>query len=475
MSLPDASGHSSAASPSASSPTSAARAFRPPAPVPPEAPRRTVGFVLAAARNPLEIWSRRAFREPVSRADWLGVPTFTINDPAFIRHCLVDNTRNYAMQPLRQRLLRPILRDGLLTAEGELWRRTRRAMAPVFTPRNILGFAPVMRARTDGFAERLAAQDGETVDLSFQMTLLTYDILQATLFSDDIAGEPQAFARSMERTIAQMGRLDPLDILNAPAFLPRLGRLTARGAQEHLRRVIRATAEKRRALLAADPERAPNDFLTLLLGTDGLSEAEIEDNIVTFIGAGHETTARALGWTLYLLSQAPEERAAVEAEVDALLPELPDPAAWLDRLPRTRAALEEAMRLYPPAPSLNRTAIAADSFGDTGIPAGSTVLFLPWILHRHETLWDAPDEFRPARFLPENRGRIDRFQYLPFGAGPRVCIGASFALQEGVIALAGLVRRLRFHHAGARAPYPVQRITIQPRGGLPMRVERRLR
>ncbi|GGD03769.1 cytochrome P450 [Aureimonas glaciei] len=448
--------------------------FRAPAPTPPPEQLKLFKFIYTAARNPLQIWSERAYREPFLRADWLKVPTIIVNDPSAIRYLLVDNAQNYAMQPLRQRLLRPVMRDGLLTAEGELWRRTRRALAPVFTPRNIEGFAPVMQRRAARFAETLTALPGGRADIAYQMTLLTYDVLQATLFTDDIASEPEEFARSMERFMGRMGRVDPLDLLDAPAFLPRLTRIMAGRSQAYFRQLIGATIDRRMALVTSDPDAAPRDFLTLLLEAEGLSRAEVEDNIITFIGAGHETTARALGWTLYLLSQAPEERAKVEAELDALLPGLgDDPATWLDRLVHTRAVFEEAMRLYPPAPSLNRTALRDDRFGDLAIPAGASVLVMPWLVHRHEGLWKDPACFVPARFMPENRGTIDRYQYLPFGVGPRVCIGQSFAMQEGVILLAELMRHLRFDFVGARPPFPMQKITVQPDRGFPMRVTRR--
>ncbi len=308
------------------------------------------------------------------------------------------------------------------------------------------------------------------------MTLLAYDILQTTLFSGGffIAGEPAAFAASVAKFLRTMGHADPLDILDAPAFLPRPTRLLARAAHAgYLRQLIADTIERRRALLRRDASAAPADLLTLLLKTGGLSPTEIEDNVITFIGAGHETTARALGWTLYLLSQAPEEREKVEAELDAELAVPGDPANWPDRLVYTRAVFEEAMRLYPPAPSLNRTALADDRVGDVAIPKGASVLVLPWIVHRHEKLWVKPRAFMPSRFLPENREKLDRYQYLPFGIGPRVCIGQSFAMQEGIIALAALMQRLRFDYVGTGPPFPVQKITVQPRGRLPMRVTAR--
>ncbi|MEN3793387.1 cytochrome P450 [Fulvimarina sp. MAC3] len=447
--------------------------FRAPAPVPHSEPLGFFGFLKTASRNPIEIWGTRAFKEPFIEGKWLGVPNIVVNDPKAVRHLLVENAKNYVMQPLRQRLLRPLLRDGLLTAEGQLWRRTRKAIAPIFTPRHIAGFTEPMATRSRNARDRLAGMAGQTVDVSHETTLLTFDILQATLFSDDIASEPGEFAQSTSNFLGSMGRVDPLDLLGAPEFLPRIRRLRGRKSMLYFRQLIGDTIEKRKAQLARDPDGAPEDLLTLLLKAEGLSRDEIEDNIITFIGAGHETTARSLAWTLYLLSQAPEERKKVEDEIDNIVPTLDHPSQYLDSLPRTRAVFEESMRLYPPAPSLNRTALQPDQVGDLKIPAGSTVLVMPWLIHRHEMLWDRPDHFIPDRFMPENRESIDRYQYLPFGVGPRVCIGASFALQEAVIALAILMQSLRFDYAGSKQPSVVQRITVQPENGLPMRVSRR--
>ena len=454
-------------------PAAPVRPFRAPAPVPNATPLGFFGFLTTASRNPIEIWGTRAFKEPYIVGKWLGVPNIVINDPAGVRHCLVENAKNYVMQPLRQRILRPLLRDGLLTAEGALWRRTRKAIAPVFTPRHTAGFSETMQDRSERFADGLAARAGGMVDGSHEMTLLTFDILQATLFTDDIADDGETFARSPRDFLGSMGRVDPLDLLGAPAFLPRLRRMRGRKSMDYFRGLIARTITRRREQIARDPDGAPNDLLTLLVKTDGLSASEIEDNIITFIGAGHETTARSLAWTLYLLSQAPAERAAVEAELDTILPTLSHPSEWLERLPYTRAVFEESLRLYPPAPSLNRTALAPDRVGDVAIPAGATVLVMPWLIHRHEMLWDRPDHFIPSRFLPGNREALERYQYLPFGVGPRVCIGASFALMEGVIALACLLRGLRFDYEEAAPPEVVQRITVQPDGGLPLRVSRR--
>ncbi|MBO6718024.1 MAG: cytochrome P450 [Rhizobiaceae bacterium] len=450
--------------------------FEPPAPQPRQKPPTLIQMLGVVYRNPLELWGEPSYNQPwISIRTGVGGPLVIANDPGLVRRVLVENAGNYRMARVRQKILRPILRDGLLTAEGEVWKRSRKAMAPVFTPRHIHTFAKPMLQRSVAFAERYASAD-EPFDIARDMTMLTYDILAETLFSNQIAGEPGSFAHHIDRLFETMARVDPLDILAAPDWLPRITRLRGRKVMRFFRGIVSDTISMREELIRRDPKAAPTDFLTLLLraeGPDGLKRAEIEDNIITFIGAGHETTARALGWTLYCLAEAPWEREPIEAEIDRVVASEPDPVKWLDLMPLTRAAFEEAMRLYPPAPSINREAIEADSYQSLEIVKGAQILIMPWTIHRHRKLWDRPNAFMPERFHPANRDRIDRFQYLPFGAGPRVCIGASFAMQEAVIILAVLMSRYRFDTLPETKPWPVQKLTTQPDGGLPMRVTAR--
>lgn len=423
-------------------------------------------------RNPLEMWGEPSYNEPWVSAAGVGGRLIVANDPGLIRHVLVDNAKNYKMGTVRQLVLRPILKDGLLTAEDQIWKRSRKAMAPVFTPRHIHGFASPMLSRSLAFVKKY---DGETgvVDIANDMTVLTYEILAETLFSGQVAAETGDFSHQIDRLFETMGRIDPLDLLRAPEWLPRLTRIRGRKALAYFRKIVTDTVALRVERVKRDPDNIPNDFLTLLLraeGPDGLTREEVEDNIITFIGAGHETTARALGWTLYCLSQSPWERKPVEEEIDAVVKREPDPTKWLDLMPLTRAAFEEAMRLYPPAPTISREPITADRYKNLEIPLKAAVLVQPWIVHRHRKLWDKPDAFLPQRFHPGNREKIDRFQYLPFGAGPRVCIGTAFAMQEAVIALGVLMSRYRFDNVPGSQPWPVQKLTTQPQGGLPMTV-----
>ncbi|WP_377277558.1 cytochrome P450 [Rhizobium sp. R86522] len=453
--------------------------FEPPAPVPRTVPPSRLEIIRTVLRNPLELWGQPSYTWPWIVTRFFGQTTIIANDPGLIRHVLVDNASNYEMSEIRQLVLRPILRDGLLTAEGPVWKRSRKAMAPVFTPRHARGFARQMREQSELFLERYeAGTEGVVRDIAVDMTELTYAILSETLFSGGIVSEQGDFAKDVDDLLHSMGRIDPLDLLKAPRWIPRLTQIRGLGVLRKFRELVRRTMDHRRAIIKTDRENAPDDFLTLLLeleGPDGLTSEEIEDNILTFIGAGHETTARALAWTLYCVAHCPDVMDAMEREIDEVIASGADPVDWLEQMPHVRASFEEAMRLYPPAPSINRDAIADDRYtapsGETvEIAKGATVLVMPWTLHRHELYWDKPRIFDPSRFLPWEREKIGRFQYLPFGAGPRVCIGATFALQEAVIALAVLMQRYRFATTPQTKPWPVQKLTTQPAGGLPMRV-----
>ncbi len=450
--------------------------FVPPAPTPRSRDRipSILEVIRTVYRNPLEMWGEPSYEDRHIHTKFFNERALIANDPGLIRHVLVDNAKNYRMATIRQLILRPILADGLLTAEGDVWKRSRKAMAPVFTPRHIDEFAEVMLEESRKHCERYEAGDVVT-DVSVDMTELTFAILSQTLFSGEIASPGADFADEVDRLLSTMGRVDPLDLLKAPSWIPRLTRIRGRKALNFFRQIVADTIDQRRHKINSSTD-VPDDFLTLLLrqeGADGLSASEIEDNIITFIGAGHETTARALAWTLYCLANSPRDRALVEAEVDRIVSKHPPPKNWLEMMPLTRAAFEEAMRLYPPAPSINRAAIEDDEWNGVVIPADTTVLVMPWTLHRHRLLWDQPDAFIPERFWPENRGKIDRFQYLPFGVGPRICIGSTFALQEAVIALGVVLYRFRFDCTEDTNPWPVQKLTTQPQGGLPMRVTKR--
>ncbi|WP_366940054.1 cytochrome P450 [Maricaulis sp.] len=232
------------------------------------------------------------------------------------------------------------------------------------------------------------------------------------------------------------------------------------------------TAQGRRGRPSPEQADRPADFLDLLLSA-GLDDTAVVDNLLTFLAAGYETTARTLTWTLYLLSQSPVALARLEQELDRADLDPQTPENWTDDLPWTVAVIKESLRLYPSATILARCFIEADDVGGVPIPANTDVPVSTWLLHRHRELWPEPDEFRPERFLGEAGESISRFAYLPFGIGPRVYIGARFAMMKMAIVLAVLLRDLKFQFAGHRHPLPVMRITLQPDVDVAMKVTRR--
>jgi cytochrome P450 len=314
-------------------------------------------------------------------------------------------------------------------------------------------------------------------DVGEVMARITLEVLEETLFSQGLGNPPGAFQHAMTRYLNTVGRLDPLDLLGAPAFVPRIGRLRGRGALKFFEEAVEAIIERRRDVIREGGE-PPRDLLTLLMAArdaetgGGLPEANIRANIITFINAGHETTANALTWTLYLLSRSPEWRERAEGEASSVFD--PEHPASLEGCAVLRAVLDEALRLYPPVAILTREAIRDDTILGHRVPAGTIVLISPYVLHRRTGLWDNPDAFDPSRFLGERRDRIDRFAYIPFGAGPRVCIGMAFAMQEGIILLAHFLRAFRFELVEGHPVTPLQRLTLRPRNGMKMHVKRRI-
>jgi cytochrome P450 len=452
--------------------------FTPWVPPPRRQPAGSLMQLWHLARNPIENWAEIHYEKPILAGPSMLGYLVVVSDPAAIRRVFVDNVANYEKDPLQLRVLRSGAPEGsgegLLSASGEAWRRTRRTLSPLFTPRRVGAFAQIMRLKTDARVDAwLKRRPGAVVEIDREMIRLTLDILSSTLFSDALDEDRSGFEREMMKLLDAIGRIDPLDVLNAPAWLPRLNRRSAQHSREWFAHTSERLIAQRRADMARAPDRTPDDLLTALLRASdpetgaGLTHEEVAANLFTFIAAGHETTARALAWTLHLLSRAPDWQERVRAEAQNA-PD--DPAEWIDALPATRAVFEESMRLFPPVPHMSRMALEADRFGDVDVPAKSVIIVAPWLLHRHKRLWRQPGAFMPERFMPGEREKIDRFAYLPFGAGPRVCIGATFAMQEAIVALCCIFRRVRLTPMRGVEPRPVLRITLKPDDRIPMQV-----
>jgi len=453
------------------------RLFVPPYPPRSDKPRGTLSTILTLRRNPIEIWGQAHFERPILIGrSILGVRA-AAHDPAAVRRVFLDNAANYRKDDLQLRILSPGLGNGLLTAEGDAWRLQRRSLAPLFSPRQVADFAPAMQRVAAATVERLHhRRDGAVADVGELTSRMALEVLEQTLFSQGLGRDASEFQRAVTAYFDSFGRLDPLDLVGAPAFLPRLGRLRGRPALKFFDSAVDAIILNRKRLLEGGGA-GPRDLLTLLLSAKdpetgrGLPDPDIRANIVTFIGAGHETTANGLTWSLYLLSQAHDWRARAEAEAERIFD--PSKPSSFEDCEVLRAVFEEALRLYPPAAMLSRQAIADDEILGVRIPAGAVVSISPYVLHRRASLWTNADAFDPSRFLGANRDRIDRFAYIPFGAGARVCIGMPFALQEAIIILANLLRTFRFELVDGQEITPQQRVTLRPRAGMRMHVRRR--
>ncbi len=424
-----------------------------------------------ARRNLLEIIPEIATRQPVVSGR-TGVRWHMVMDPEANRHVLKEALENYPKSLVTKNILKPAIGESLFIAEGAHWLWQRRAAAPVFTHRNIANLAPIMTEAAERASERLEGAVGRAANLADEMVATTFEVISDVTFSGGEAFDRSAVHKAIESYISQTAKVSLLDLLGAPAWVPRPARIFSTGEMKRMKEMADEAIETRRK---AGPRPVP-DLLDLLLdGEDPKSgrrmkTPELRDNLLTFIVAGHETTALSLAWSLYLLGFDPAVQEKARAEAQSVLNGRAATAEDIPKLKYVRQVIDEAMRLYPPAAFLSRTAQADDELCGREIRRGDTVMLPIYALHRNHLLWDDPHAFRPERF--EDPKALDRFAYLPFGDGPRICIGASFALQEAVIILATLVSRFRFTPVAGREPKPALILTLRPEGGVWLNVER---
>ena len=418
-----------------------------------------------ARRNILSIIPQIATTQPMVSGK-TGKRWHMVMDPTAIREILLDRLDDYPKSLVTKNLLKPAIGDSLFIAEGAHWRWQRRAAAPAFSHRNMLNLAPIMTTAAERSCARIAQAGPRAIDFLGEMVTTTFDVISDVTFSGDDTFNRNAVHGAIDDYIAEAGKISLFDILGFPDWVPRPGRITSGKALREMKQVAdRAIDDRSRRGNTGTP-----DLLDLLLqGEDPktkrrMNTAELRDNLLTFIVAGHETTALTLSWSLYLMGfdQSVQEKARAEAQ--SVLGGRAATGADLENLPYTRQIIDEALRLYPPAGIISRTACKPDTLGGREIRSGDTVMIPIYALGRNRLLWDDPDAFRPERF--EDRKNIDRYAYLPFGDGPRICIGASFALQEAVIILATLLSRFRFTPVPGKDPEPVMILTLRPDGGV---------
>lgn len=458
---------------------------------PPMPPRRDGGpeingiadywhFFRSMATNPLEVFTSVAYERTIFAGKTFGLRYASVYDPEAVRRYLVTNAKNYRFDQLRQTVFKPLLREGLLVAEDELWQRTRRSITGVFSPRYVEGLSNIMLDVAEGRVCKLSDQRSGSVNMADEMVDATLDMLLGCMFAPDTQLDRARFTGNLELIFEKHSTPSILDFLEAPKWIPRIGANARESILKDQRDQLSEIVSSRREQLADGATEATNakDLLTLLLKAgeqegEPLTHDQVIDNLLTFLAAGHDTSARSLGWTFYLLGESEHYRRLVEEEIDSVDLNALSPAKWQAALPILTAVLKESMRLYPAAGNISRAAVAADRLGDFDIEPGDTVGTAPWLLHRHKTLWDRADVFDPTRFIGNAAQNIHRFAYLPFGAGPRVCVGSSFAMQEMIILLATYLKKMRFHNLGDEAPMPILQITIRPSTSLPMGYEQR--
>ena len=429
------------------------------------------GSLQAARNNVLSLIPEIATRQPIVSGK-VGVRWHMVMDPTALRRILRDNLQNYPKSTVTKELLRPAIGESLFIAEGAHWKWQRQAAAPVFTHRNISNLAPIMTRAAAAATERIAQHTGRAVDLYSEMMDTTFDVISDVTFSNSDGFDRKELFKMIDTYIDSTAKVSILDILGAPSWVPRPSRAMI---GSDIRR-IKSIADRAIASHKANKHGEAADLLDLLeAGEDPdtkrrMTRQELRDNLLAFIVAGHETTALTLSWALYLLSHDKDAQNRARDEINAATRNGPIGAEHLDKLPFVRAVIDEALRLYPPAAFVSRTALGPDRLCDRDVTAGDTVMLPFYALHRSHLYWDDPDNFRPQRFMKPNK--IERFTYLPFGDGPRICIGASFALQEAVIILATLLKRFAFTAVAGKNPEPVMILTLRPKGGVWVHVDK---
>jgi cytochrome P450 len=447
----------------------------------PAAPDRPLGFfkfVRVTQDNFIAGFHEGAYRRGILERKFLWFRSFIINEPDGIKRVLLDNAANYVKADILRPTLGPALGSGLVTSEGDKWRALRKLIAPVFDQQSIESYVPIISESVQAMLRPWEGLPvGSPIDIYKAMTELTLDIISRAMFSSDSADMVDLIDRSSLEYQTKM-------TFSFWGVVPVIRQLWARYKQREGERIVRAMDEAIYRLIARRSQeferRGQRDLLDRLIAARdgdtgfGLSSREVRDQVVTIMLAGHETSATALTWICYLLSQHPPEEAKLHRELDHVLGARAPTYDDVPRLKYTRMIIQEAMRLYPPFHTLSwRQAVEVDEVCGRRIPKGAIVLIVPWLLHRSPDLWERPERFEPERFSDDRNATRSRYGYLPFSIGPRICIGAAFAMTEVVLILASIAQRCRLRLMDGHPVEPQGLVTLRPRHGLRMLVERR--
>jgi cytochrome P450 len=437
--------------------------LRPPVPPAPEAELSFRGYLRAVRTNALTMFPQAAYYEDSTSRRLLAGTTVTLNAPDAIHHVLVANPGNFRRSPASIRILRPITGEGLLLSEGDTWKLQRRTIAPALGPRVMPMLTRHIVASTDRAIAKLSTQIGEPIDLLSSMQNLALDIAGRSMFSLEM----DRYGATMRTLMTEYGdrysQPHLLDMLLPPS-IPNFRDFARSRFKRRWMKFIETILESR---LGEPPAETPRDLFDLLRAArdpetgSAFSPPQLRDQVATLILAGHETTAVTLFWAMIMLAQASEQQEWLAEEACAAMIEAETAHAAMAGLVRTRAVVNETLRLFPSAFTIVRETIKQDRAAGVNLPPRSVVMIAPWVLHRHHKLWDDPAAFRPARFMPDQPPPA-RFAFMPFGAGPRICVGAQFAMTEAVLVLAALIGRFHVARVDNRPVLPVGIVTTQP-------------
>ena len=442
---------------------------------PPERPLGLLGL-RTVLRNYIETIPRSAYEQSVTRIRTRLSDVLIVSDPNIIQEILVEKAEAFGRDPATRRSFAPVIGDtSLFLAEGADWRWQRRAVAPIFRHETLLSFVPTFATMAQRQVERWrVVQHAAPIDAATAMTRTTFEIIVEAMLGGSASLDADRYSRALKDNFDTVPWHIIYVMFSIPDWMPYPHRRRAMQSRDFLHRDIHRIVESRRSIRSSQ-----TDLLNLLLaGRDhetgrSMTDDEIVANLLTFITAGHETTAVALTWTLWLLAKDQATQQRVFEEVKAVVGDQMIDATHVEGLLFCRQVIEEAMRLFPPAPGIARISKEAMKIGGMQIPARTRIHIPVFALHRHVGLWDNPIAFDPDRFAADRVKRRSRYAFLPFGGGPRICIGAGFAMIEAAIILATVVRAFCFQPVAGHRPKPVARVTLRPTGGMPLLIMNR--
>lgn len=441
----------------------------PPAIEPPDAPLPYFHALWKLLDNPIEAWPKAVYEQPFYQRGDERQRFLYAADPAMLKDILLDKAEIFPKDWMFDRVTKPALGEGLLTAQGEHWRWQRRAAAPGFRPDNVAGMtAAMVQAAEAALARWRDKGQGARLDIATEMTGVTFQVILDTMLSGGEGIDVPVAAQKITDYLETLGKITPADLLQWPTWT-RVA-LAPRGhrAMVYLKAMVDRMIARRRV------EAQRDDLVDLLMQAKDpesgrqMDDVLLRDNLLTFIGAGHETTALALTWSLYLLGRDPGTADRVRSEIAEVAGDASLTHEHVEKLTFTRQVVQEAMRLYPSLPLMSRMCAEDTEAGGHPVKKGTFVFIPIYAIHRHRRLWRDPDTFDPDRFSAEESAGRHRFAYLPFGGGPRVCIGQTFALIEAVAILATLVRATTLEPDPGHRIRPVMRVSMRPQGGMPM-------